>query len=464
MKWNFSVACILLSSISLAVAAPKGGSQTDPTPKFTWSRGIIQTQQESFDEVHGIATDANGNVFLAGTFSGTISFGTTNLTRVQESENQLWVDSYFAKFTPGGDLLWVKQGTASENHVQGWSVTCDKAGNSYFLGQVYLGGNFGDVAFTNVYGSVIFKYSPSGKLLWSRVANITEGTQLYLDSNENVILCGTMIYGPADFGNGVTLPSIPDYDFFVAKYDSSGNILWARTKTGGLDSSVSGGGGAAVAKNGDIYMAGWFAGNAVIGDTPLSSSGLDVFVAKYDANGVCQWVRQSNIGSARANAVGVDQNGRLYVSGYYEGSGMFGDHLLDYSTHSMFVTGLNSSGNVDWVRTVPNAYPSAITVDIDGKAQIVGGFQQNVQFGQKQFSNNGQPYGFLTSCDASGNFISAVAMASPSSAWTTTVSTDAKRNIYVGGTFSLQAELGKTTLTSGTGANVFFGKLNSPLK
>ena len=449
---------ILVSFSFLATAAPEKDSST-LTPKFTWTRGVIQNGQgENFAEVYGIASDSSGNVFITGRFCGDISFGTTNLVRTNTAET-VWMDSYFAKFNAGGELLWVKQGTVTENHVEGWSVACDKAGNSYFLGTIYNGANFGDVAFTNTYGAALLKYDPKGKLLWSRVAHSAEPTRMILDKDENIIITGTAVFGPAHFGNGVTLPAVADFQFFVAKYDSDGNALWART----ADSGITAGGSVAVSGSGDIYVAGIFGGDVTFGNTALSGGTTDCFVAKYSASGTFQWARQSTIGAARPTGIGVDRAGRVFVCGWYEGSGMFENLFLEQNTYgfSMFLAGMNENGDVNWAKSIANAIPNMLAVDANGTARIVGGFQRSVIFGSSSFSSGGLPNGFLASCNANGDFVSALTYGSDSSAWTTAVNSDARGNIFTAGTFVYDATIGNVTLKSSFGQNIFFNKLTT---
>lgn len=94
-------------------------------------------------------------------------------------------------------------------------------------------------------------------------------------------------------------------DGLVAKYDSTGNVLWAfkigaaaattRIKDIALDAA------------GNLYIVGHFAGTCQFAGVSTSSATLlsaiteDVFLAKYDPNGNLQWVRQ---GSVPVQAIG----------------------------------------------------------------------------------------------------------------------------------------------------------------
>jgi hypothetical protein len=88
-------------------------------------------------------------------------------------------------------------------------------------------------------------------------------------------------------------------DIFVAKHDSSGQVLWAR-RAG--DSGSDCGNGIAVDYLGNSYVTGFFSGTATFGSVILTGSGgTDVFVAKYDAGGELVWVQKAG-GRQRAGA------------------------------------------------------------------------------------------------------------------------------------------------------------------
>src|SRR4051812_18919988 len=69
-------------------------------------RTLCSTPGDTLPNISDTATDSAGNVYRAGTFTGTVDFdpgsGTTNLTAQS-------TDAYLAKFTPAGALLWARR-------------------------------------------------------------------------------------------------------------------------------------------------------------------------------------------------------------------------------------------------------------------------------------------------------------------------------------------------------------------
>ena len=72
---------------------------------------------------------------------------------------------------------------------------------------------------------------------------------------------GSATFGPGE-ANQTTLTSAGGFDIFVAKYDSSGALQWAK-RAGGTDLEV--GVGIAVDGFGNSYVTGYFTGSATFG-------------------------------------------------------------------------------------------------------------------------------------------------------------------------------------------------------
>ena len=96
-------------------------------------------------------------------------------------------------------------------------------------------------------------------------------------------------------------------------FATSGPFLWAK-KLGGSEGDVAG--GVAVDSAGNCYVTGTFSGTATFDGVSLTSSGAgDAFVAKFNGDGVLQWVRKA--GGARhddGQAIAVDTASDVYLA------------------------------------------------------------------------------------------------------------------------------------------------------
>ena len=90
----------------------------------------------SSDEGRKILTDAAGNVYLGGFFTGTVDFdpgsGTYNLTSTNST-----TDVYISKLNASGNFLWARQMGGSANDAVS-STAVDPSGNIISTG--YFGG------------------------------------------------------------------------------------------------------------------------------------------------------------------------------------------------------------------------------------------------------------------------------------------------------------------------------------
>lgn len=109
----------------------------------------------------GVDADAKGNVYFGGEFAGAIQLGQATLTSRGAD------DSFLAKATPGGRLLWAIDIGGAGDEI-GPEVEVDDAGNSYITGSFTQSATIGQftMATTGVRGAYVAKVSPRGRVLW----------------------------------------------------------------------------------------------------------------------------------------------------------------------------------------------------------------------------------------------------------------------------------------------------------
>ena len=128
--------------------------------------------------------------------------------------------------------------------------------------------------------------------VWAKRAGGTEpdaASRIAVDANGNSYVTG-IFRGTASFGT-TELTSSGSTDIFIAKYDATGNVLWAK-QAGGKD--IDAGKNIEVDGNGNSYITGEFLGTATFDNITINSSGnYDAFIAKYDPSGNLLWVKKS---------------------------------------------------------------------------------------------------------------------------------------------------------------------------
>ncbi len=119
-------------------------------------------------------------------------------------------------------------------------------------------------------------------------------------------------------GGQDTLTSAGGKDILVLRYDSLGNLAWAR-QAGGASNDA--GVDAVVDDSGNVYVTGYFSGTARFGRFKLTSADVeDFFLAKYDKNGNVMWVtRAGGEGRDAGQRIVLDEYGNLRVTEYITG-------------------------------------------------------------------------------------------------------------------------------------------------
>jgi hypothetical protein len=339
-----------------------------------------------YDYGNGITVDPNGNSIMTGTFSDTsITFGTLTLSSSSEG-------IYLVKWDPAGNVLWGKVATGMSYLTNSNAVAVDNIGNSYITG-VFYGSTlvFDTITLTNTSSNYdeffIAKYDSSGNVIWAKSAfgsSNDDGYCITTDINNNVYVSGSFESPTITFDN-ITLinagGSCPPFnsctDIFLAKYDSSGTVLWANSY-GSIKDDV--GYGIANDAAGDIYLTGSFKSQTInFGNYTLTNSGTsggsDIFAVKYTSSGNVMWaVDAGGWGAEIGCSIATDAPGHSYITGYIGGQCNFGSiHLVSSGGVTDFyvaklddVTGIAQQSSLFNMPTIfPNPVNDILTITVN---------------------------------------------------------------------------------------------------
>jgi hypothetical protein len=365
------------------------------------------------------------------------------------------------------DFAWARRagGTGADAASR---IAVDRNGNSYVTGIFRDNASFGTINLTANGSTDIFiaKYDASGNVIWARQAgglDIDAGKNIALDTNGNCYITGEF-RGSATFGS-ITLTSTGNYDAFIAKYDGSGNVLWAK-QTGGAGLEM--GRGIAVDQSGNCYITGYFDGSASFGTTTLTSNGsYDVFIAKYDNAGNFQWAsRAGGTGEDYGRNIAVDGTGNSYITGTFRDLANFDSTMLTSNgAEDVFIARYGPAGSVLWVRKAGGINRDAangIEIDANGNSSITGEFQGNASFeGTTLNSTSSFPDVFIARYDASGNFLWVRDAGGSGNDHGRNIAVNSSGTSYVTGEFEGSATFGSTTLTSSGGVDIFIARYDA---
>lgn len=321
----------------------------DASGNVVWAKsaGGTSTSGSQDDVGNGISLDANGNCYITGYFyTPDITFGSYTLTNAGGIGN----DMFIVKYDASGTEVWAKSAGGSSSYDIGNSISTDINGNSYVTGSfscpIIV---FGSTTLTNTGGNDVFiaKYDTNGNVVWAKNAggsNDDSGRSIVIDDSGNSYVTGKF-NSPTINWEGTILTNVAGYDFFIAKYDISGNMLWVKV-AGGNDWDEPN--GITVDASGNSYITGWFnSSSLMIGGTNLMAVSVDqalLFMAKYDANGNVLWAGSAGGGfysAAVGNGIVADVNGNIYITGYFTADiSSFGIFTF-YNTNPGYMTQLS---------------------------------------------------------------------------------------------------------------------------
>jgi hypothetical protein len=212
------------------------------------------------------------------------------------------------------------------------AIAVDGAGNSYVTGEFQATSHFGSVVLPNSGSNDAFvaKYDTNGNLIWVKKlggGGDDRGGGISV-SNGNVYVTG-FFQGTVNFG-GTILSSSGGYDIFIVKFTGDGVFQWAK-KAGGYGEDK--GFAISSDFSGNAYVTGYFSSTANFSGTNITrTGGKDVFIAKYNSSGDLVWVKKTGGSDNDAgNGIKVDNYGRVFVTGGFRYTSEFGPFTLNSS-------------------------------------------------------------------------------------------------------------------------------------
>jgi len=321
------------------------------------------------DEGNSCATDASGNVYLAGETLSTSRIATTGAHKTT-FVGGVYV-AFLVKFNSSGLRQW---GTyyGGGGSDRAYSCATDANGNVYMAGatqsatgiataaahQTGLGGS--GSGFTATF---LVKFNASGIRQWGTYYGGgygDYGRSCATDVSGNVYLAGrtSSSTGIATTGTHQTTYA-GGGDGFLVKFNSSGVRQWgtyygAGNMTGGMERVYS----CAVGPSGNVYLTGYTnstTGIATTGahQTIYGGGNEDVFLVKFNSSGVRQWgTYYGGGGSDKGYSCATDTSGNVYMAAYTEsttGIASIGAHQTNIGgSYDAFLVKFNSSGVRQW--------------------------------------------------------------------------------------------------------------------
>jgi hypothetical protein len=265
--------------------------------QFVWAKRLLTKSQYN---PLGIQLDKQNNVYIGGTYQGTVDFDPGTGVQLRTSLGNTFINAYLLKLSSQGQYIWVRT-FDSQQTVDFDDLYTNSEGISTIVGRAFLPMDADPdpdpfKVFTlfnnNSPYFFIIQLDAQGQFRWAKKINGLDGYTNFVvgTSKEDLIICGDinqavdMDPGPGVFnlsGSGWNNPLT-----YVLRLDSNGlfedafkigNLLSCETKSIAIDN------------NDNFYITGDFKGTVDFFPGPLSytktSNGdYDFFVTKYSSN------------------------------------------------------------------------------------------------------------------------------------------------------------------------------------
>ncbi len=381
-----------------ATIVPLGGIAQTIVAKYTSSGSLLwaNSSDDGLSSPLDMAVDANGNLYVVGIFStDSIRFGSYILTNQYPDTTYPIVNScyYLIKYSPNGEVLWAKSGdnvsyiTYDVNYLR---ITCDKDNNVYMCGsfndQVLHIDNLSVSKNDSTDDMFIAKFNSDGDALWVKHFGGTgrEGANGICINKDNKIYLTGFYDSPSFTLGNTTIYNTTNYVTpYIAKFDTTGNPIWARTAQGFAKSydlipdSV-----------GNVYIAG-----TILTDNPVIF-GIDTFsfpyqdhasfLIKYDTSGTIMWdkvlypVSPPGVDNNEMTSLTIDACNNIWTSGILA---PVGGMTLDSNTVLFatppanipaFMVEYSPEGNLLDYQSLATGRRLAISADMDGNIYCTG--------------------------------------------------------------------------------------------
>lgn len=290
---------------------------------------------------HSITTDTNNNIYVVGTFGGTLTFNSSiNITSNGSG------DIFVLKLNANGNVLWARN----------FGLSGYDTGRSIFFNK-----NTNELYFTGIYKTVqtpssvtddffLYKLNPTtGADIWVETFGSSKSESSYGltgDASGNVYMTGTYIHkldkrafpSTNTVSNLLTTPYTPSpwygVNSFILKLNNNGHVLWAKSINKDKDTK-----GTIITKaikvdnNNNVYVIGDF--NGIVDFDPNNSKYVtsnqgnrDVFITSLNSSGAFRWFQRiaglnNNSAYDRGSAIALDNQGGVIVGGLSVNGGLF---------------------------------------------------------------------------------------------------------------------------------------------
>lgn len=354
-----------------------------------------------------VAVDSNGNVFAAGNFRGTVTFGSASYTSRPAGQ-----DMFIVKLNPAGQVLWSNAyhdlGTADSDQLVS-AIDVDAAGNVVLVGYSYGPTNLGGADLPITGGDmVIVKLDPDG----NHVFSASYGTQYTIDAlamsidraSQDIVVTGRF-WGTLQFGSLASMTAVGTqayFDIFLVRFSAAGVPATSRRYGDGLEQIPE-----ALATSGNsLYLSAYFTGTYDYGapnTTPVSTTTFySLALTKLGlASFTHAWTKQYGTDVSDTH-LAADAMGNVFIGGSFGGMLDIVTPALASTAGGTFLAKIDTNGTTTWAKQFANVQIADVATGTDGSIYVAGYVTGAVDLGGGPVAYSGSIDPFIAKYAADG--------------------------------------------------------------
>jgi hypothetical protein len=456
---------------------------------FAWARAL---QCDGIPMA--LATDASGNVYTTGQYSGVGDFdpGPGTFTLDASAASSIFISKLdvFSNFLWARSFVCTASGTLLCGSNTGISIKVGLSGDVYLTGY-FSGiidfdsgpGVFNLTSTGQTFDTFIVKLDANGNFIWAKMLDHTStfwmdgGPFIGLDTPGNVYaighFSGTMDFDP---GPGVfNMSSQGSETAYLLKLDVNGGFVWAKQFGSVVGWGLSSAKSIAVDPQGYIYASGGTYGPIDLDPGPgtyLTDSSSSKYISKLNSNGDLLWSKKAG------GYVDIDALGNVYLT-----SDLFGTvdadpgpatyNCMSNGGSDVLIQKLDIAGNFLWARSFGGTNKDRsmdLSIDNTSAVYVIGDFEGTVDFdagsGTYSIASSGGTDIYITRVEPNGNFGGVATFGSSmSDEFGFSIDCSLQGGVYSTGYFSNTVDFDHTAgtfmLTStGASADIFIHKMD----
>ena len=298
-----------------------------------WSKEILTN---SGDQIVSAKETSDGGIIIAGNFrSNIIDLG--NDVILTKKVATYYTAGMVIKYSQDKEVEWAKA-IESDSNVYINSV------NETTEGNILVGGSFNG-------RGMIAEYSSKGEEIWG---NLTIGIDISFiqgTADKGIVIAGELKDYCKDFG----IEPIGKNNGFIAKYDNSKELQWAKVVGGSKSDYIN---SLSETSDGGILVGGYFTSSEIELEENVvleNTSSCNGMIIKYNTLGSVDWTKTIGGSDTRIKSVQETNDNGYIVAGYFRsqtldlGNGTILEKGSGYNTE--MVIKYDMALNVEWAKT-----------------------------------------------------------------------------------------------------------------